>query len=726
MASTARHGADHVELTRHRPPISPRTSASGGGRKRRRTVDSHESPTSSSHPASPTQEKNQEHSADRTRSHVAKRACNECRQQKLRCDVVVEPEYHICSRCRRLNLTCRIDANFKRVDKRSRHVEMENEIHELRQRLADKEPQGSASQPKGLSNGYSSRNTGVPTPSSAPSLSELHQGAADSLLELRHSTTNVTAQVEAQLSADPPHSRKLQRVVLSAEQIKALFTVYFEHYHPFIPILDASKPPDHFFQNSELLFWTVIAVAARRWEDDETLLTGLVTPLTSLVWSTVAEVPQNYHVVKALCLLCTWPLPTKTSSKDPTFMFAGLMMQIALQTGLHRPSHVQEYSRVKLDLREDDILDRLMTWAGCNIVSQTVSTGWGQPPRSQWDYTLTTLPTVSTLPSELYWRLQIERLCNKVSRLCYMNRSDPIGLARDEERPTLISILSEDYRDLEAQIAGQHPPLLDLHLQAVGLHLKLCAFFDSPSTRTYKQDLHELYSATVVFLKTALESPSLPYVGMYIMQMILGGGFTLAKLLNSFFKSHTDVDAARALFNRTIKAIRTTSIYNNDLPARLAEVLTQLWRSYGASMREPPSEIDDSLQLRVRCRMSLSVVYDSVWRWREQFVFKDANVAGTIAALEKQNALRESSLHPAVDSLAADDHAQPDLTSGATLGGAPSQMLSMGASMFGEGVGDWNYEVFDPLMSMLDHSAEFPYTDAAGGPLALDGSDLFT
>lgn len=29
--------------------------------------------------------------------------------------------------------------------------------------------------------------------------------------------------------------------------------------------------------------------------------------------------------------------------------------------------------------------------------------------------------------------------------------------------------------------------------------------------------------------------------------------------------------------------------------------------------------IDDSLQLKVRCRMSMSLVFDSIWRWREEF-----------------------------------------------------------------------------------------------------------
>tara|TARA_R110002060_G_scaffold36060_4_gene46941 strand:- start:262 stop:513 length:252 start_codon:yes stop_codon:yes gene_type:complete len=34
---------------------------------------------------------------------------------------------------------------------------------------------------------------------------------------------------------------------------------------------------------------------------------------------------------------------------------------------------------------------------------------------------------------------------------------------------------------------------------------------------------------------------------------------------------------------------------------------------------EPRAIVDDSLQLKVRCRMSMSLMFDSIWRWREEF-----------------------------------------------------------------------------------------------------------
>ena len=106
---------------------------------------------------------------------------------------------------------------------------------------------------------------------------------------------------------------------------------------------------------------------------------------------------------------------------------------------------------------------------------------------------------------------------------------------------------------------------------------------------------------------------------------MLAGATTLLKLLNSFYASHVDIPSGRTLFSRTVSGLRQLSVRSNDLPQRLAEVMAQLWQTSGASeqklfnsdtqVAKPP---DESLQLRVRCRSSLSVLYDAIWRWRQQ------------------------------------------------------------------------------------------------------------
>lgn len=353
----AQHSPDNASTAE-----SPNGEANGttAGNKRKRASIAHAySPDSINHDDNEHDEHGEEGQGG-TRPHM-KRACNECRQQKLRCDVESEP-FKQCTRCTRLKLACRIDANFKRVGKRSKHAEMEREIVDLKRELAAyKEAGGDRMQ------------TSV-TPSSpfAP-LSEhsvanmaLHHGAAGSLLDLRHGIDTSSRRQTVDLTKN----KKLGDTIVSNERIADLFAHYFRHYHAFLPVLDPDKTPENYHELSPLLFWTIIAVASRRYKEDPTLLTGLATPLSQLMWTTLQGVPQNYHVVKALALMCQWPLPTNSTSTDPSFIICGIMMQIALQTGLHRPSHVQDFSRIRVELRVEDVQDRLKTWTTCNIVAQ--------------------------------------------------------------------------------------------------------------------------------------------------------------------------------------------------------------------------------------------------------------------------------------------------------------------------------------------------------------------
>ncbi len=166
-----------------------------------------------------------------------------------------------------------------------------------------------------------------------------------------------------------------------------------------------------------------------------------------------------------------------------------------------------------------------------------------------------------------------------------------------------------------------------VYLRAANLHLQLSAFFDSPSSNDYHIDLFALWRSTTSFLEAAFNLNTaagnvLVYSTNYILQMIIAAGFSLLKLMNSSFAGNVDIEYGRNLFNRTIQAIRSISVFTNDLPNRLAEVLAQLWRSSGAGLRRSVATndgTDSSMQLKVKCRMSMSLVFDSVWRWREEF-----------------------------------------------------------------------------------------------------------
>lgn len=667
----------------------------------------------------------------------------------------MQEPFQSCSRCNRLKLECKIESNFKRVGKRSKHAEMEKEIEKLRRQVQLAKSQGflfeddeeaihSQLQSPVVNSQYShTRN---------PSLMGSDE-AVSSLLHLKRGGSY----------ALPRIARELEDFRLTEDDESQLFSQFFTFYHPFLPFLNPSQTPDQYYQQSALLYWAIVAVACRRYAQDTTYLTKLSGPLTRLLWTTIGEVPQSYFAVKALCLLCTWPLPTSTSTSDPTHILCGVMMKTATGIGLHRPNHINDFTRFPVELNKDGLHDRIKTWAVCNIVAQTIGTGYGQPASSLYDWTLAIRPGDSgpfSLGPELEARLQIERFCDKVSKEMYSNASDPRGVAGDEHRAMLMRVYRREFLELQGSVMSQNlSNVVNLHLKAAGLHLRLAGFFDSSATPGYVDDLMGLWRATTSFLDYILDGDKtshdtldyshdqylLTYATNYIQQMLVAAGFALLKLLRSFFAKTIDFDRGRELFHKTIRAIRTTSVVQNDLNWRLAELMVQIWngaRLEGQTYQGDdgaPNHIDDSLQLKVRCRHSMSLVFDSIWHWREEYQargrgsldgefalrFHPPHIGKLLQAKTPLVALKQpTNPDSANESSASSTHldstlAPPSQPLPAPLGLAPSTngaLTPSGASLGTSQANilglnyDTSYDVWDPQHWMLDGLLDFNYT----------------
>ena len=371
-----------------------------------------------------------------------------------------------------------------------------------------------------------------------------------------------------------------------------------------------------------------------------------------------------------------------------------------MQLGLHRPSHTQDFSKIKIELREEELRDRVRTWAAVNAIAQRVSTMLGLPQSTIYDWTLTPCGQIDPgflLPQDTEYRLLIERFNDKVTAGLYMSQSDPVGIANDHNRQVIRRFLSTDYQELEQEVSSGDT-FVAAYLRAAGLHLRLSVLFDSSSSKSYLNDLQALYEAATSFLEAALnlEGPTggsmLTFSTNYILQMIIAAGFTLLKLLSSFFANYVDIEYGRSLFTRTISAIRSISIKENDLPSRFAEVLAQFWRASGAASKTIQTTSDaseNSLQLKVKCRMSMSLVYDSAWRWREEF--------------QARGSLDKAVQNPTLPDSAADSSA----TSNAGDHGLVTSNV-LDDPMVNGGFGGGYNEVFDPLNWMFDGDVEFP------------------
>ncbi|KXL49666.1 MAG: hypothetical protein FE78DRAFT_104107 [Acidomyces sp. 'richmondensis'] len=596
---------------------------------------------------------------------------------------------------------------------------MVKELDHCKARLAQFEALGMRlpGEETGASGGYNSMS------SQQPFLGPNEAAASRSLLDLSQGYRELPPMSYPSITPGASPTT-LRHVTLTDDQLTELYQIYFASYHPFLPVLNPDFTYQQYYNLHPLLHWTIVAVAARHYAPKPSLLVELQHPLEEMVWTTLSQVPQVYHVCKALALLCSWPLPNSSTSQEPTMMLTGVMFQLALQYGLHRPSHAQDFSRFRVDLREEDIADRLNTWATVNIVAQSVSTGQGQPPLSRWAW-YTYGIHLDRMKAELHSRCQIEKFVDTVTRTLFTMQRDHVVEVDQAQRGLQIDMYARELNEMETTLLSTRSSPIDrLYLKAAALHLRLSAFFDKPTSPNYLTDLKHVFIAASSLLEVVLDLPPeiFQHVPRYIEQIMLAASVTLLKLLHSFYAPRVDQPRGRALFSRAVAGLRRLSVRSNDLPQRLAEVMAQLWVKSASDVPEGTSGDlakvglaaeqggeGDGLQLHVRCRGSLSVFFDAIWRWRHQ------------VGQEGRAALERAVEHPTnVVSSDRNTPIPPGTTGGGATGGAGGGMLVEDGLGVGTGLPEFldpafgGNAVFDTLGWALDQNLPFSATAGSG------------
>lgn len=548
---------------------------------------------------------------------------------------------------------CKIEAGFKRVEKRrAKHARQLQEARQLEQaQLGDvgsvAPPSAIVTQSVSMAEEGAEHSTSVLDLPTVPTLRRVSPATSKSVLDQLSTYPTQQDRAEQEISAPNQRlgstgasidsatlsvvdsSRSLDGVELNALDVDALFEIFFKYYHPFLPFLDSSQGGDSYYRSSRLLFWAIISVASRRYSADLTLLPALVVSVPKLLWSTLQRVTHNYHDVKALCLLCVWPFPRSSSSSDPTFMLSGTLMSLAMQIGLHRPYQAQDFSQFAMRLPPDEIRDRITTWLTCKIVAQWVATGYGQSLAVIWDESSVSMAESSAPFKDIENQMKIEKLCATISGTLSIADEVP-NVENDYPHSLPIDRLIQDLSCLELEFADQDcQHALFLYLHCARLHLRLQILHQLPTSPNYIESVLSLYdacNALVMFVHNS-DMDVLNYCPNYVFQMILAAGFSVLRLSTSPLVEYIDALTAKRLFNSSIAALRKISITNNDLPGRLAEVLAQLKARRNRLSRELRANWN-SLQLKVRSRLSMSITFDSLWEWRRGFV-EDEN--GTVA-----------------------------------------------------------------------------------------------
>ncbi|KAK4498024.1 hypothetical protein PRZ48_010680 [Zasmidium cellare] len=161
---------------------------------------------------------------------------------------------------------------------------------------------------------------------------------------------------------------------LGAGKANACFDNFHRLYAPFLPGIwgFSQSTPAEYFAASPFLFWTIIATGARRY-GELPLLHKAADIVQKLASDTILSgAQQPLAAIKAVLLLCIWPIPKDTLWKDPSPALIGAAVQLAIQQGLHiaGSSQQHDFARTVLHMTEEDRAAQTRLWAYCVTVFQ--------------------------------------------------------------------------------------------------------------------------------------------------------------------------------------------------------------------------------------------------------------------------------------------------------------------------------------------------------------------
>ncbi|KFZ22563.1 hypothetical protein V502_02873, partial [Pseudogymnoascus sp. VKM F-4520 (FW-2644)] len=418
-------------------------------------------------------------------------------------------------------------------------------------------------------------------------------------------------------------SPSLEGIQLDSRKLKDCFSLYFKHYHPILNILEPEYELQDYFTYSPLLFWTIIVTGSRRYSLDPTVLELLAPKVANLAALAMTRISKYLPTISALLILCAWPLPMENASDDPSSVYAGAILQLALQNGLHMRSKRQDFAQnqlIKETLNQEKFMIRL--WGWCKVICHCTNIFSGLPPQifeDAFSIEPHRAEIFESLDPSVFWMQRLEStLCNSLSTLM-QNKYERQDTKTSSLFPSMINHFDEEIVLLQRQ-SKDH--LADMWFSSGRLHLGAFHFFCCQSSSKLTR-LIELYHIACAFVDHIVTRDQQSDYALYLSEQyyrtLTLAAATILRLCRSMgLSSKLDLLLGEQSYFAAIQILKKRALKNNDLNARMAAMLLQLWQSKRVFLQEDGSI--DSLCVKIRSRGGMGVVYDCLWYWRHEFL----------------------------------------------------------------------------------------------------------
>ncbi|KAK3494951.1 uncharacterized protein B0T23DRAFT_121741 [Neurospora hispaniola] len=468
-------------------------------------------------------------------------ACIKCRDSKVRCNASLSPGQP-CLRCTKLDLECIVDKNYKRASKKSKLEELAAELQSLKNTVAPRPSLGglttelppirpvqfsSASPPVPSLPQLTLPGTlsgtlpgGLPTPGTLPGpfLPGLGVPTLPPPIFTRPRPFSISSEASTPTprASDatsvsfslaglrrPAQPRALGSRVFSGDDINYYFDKYFEHFHPYFPVV-RQRDPDICYERGHVLFWAIIMTACRRFAKDDSVYQFLMDSLLPEIWNAISRPPLKLPIINALLLVATWPNPDIRFLTDPSMIFTGIAMNSALLIGLHtgRGAHTEFTGLLdKVDTTDEEAT---YTWAGCAIISHRAAAYMGCPsPSLLFNQTVDSLLDRSSsisMPRYFILHLETARFANKLISTMSASLEQSQGVSH-----RLVAQMEEEYSKIQCLLYPDNSDLDNFILLSTLLEIQTYYFMPLPgySEEMLKRNVIKCYTTAEAIINQA-------------------------------------------------------------------------------------------------------------------------------------------------------------------------------------------------------------------------------
>ncbi|KXT10340.1 hypothetical protein AC579_4954 [Pseudocercospora musae] len=573
------------------------------------------------------------------------KACTECRQQKVRCDAYLDYS-RPCTRCRAGKLPCVISKDFQRRPRQSK-AQLQHEIDRLKAKVegdGDHENHNGSTpdhySPPTRSNSDSRhvRFSGSPTETSKPLPTPAsHASPARSLRDVLKSSSPAEGTYDSSqfTQYDATLTRSLQNVTIESHHIDECYDIFLTHYGPHLDgLFEDSFTPNERYQQSPLLFWTILLVGSRGYPKDPTIYDRLGEHVLELAFKSMIRPNDPLPVIVAAVIICTWPLPFDMIYRDPTQALAGAAHGLAVQNGLHMYAREQDFivkstsersglvsdaEVLRSRVRDAAVIARTRIWVYCLLTFQNGNIGDGLPPTAIvpcFRRAETFGEVYPFLPKILGYRLQTHRVkteaVNVIASSC-----DIVGKPKDDSLTATILALDGRIREYPRPETNDIYNMIRCSARLAVLSL-IWLVQTKPDhiliLRVYGI-AHELI-AHMQALNESVQSFTF-YLPQSMHRLLVLAACVILRVSKSSLAKDIDLAGAEAAVFAVINIIRKRCLHTADLYALAATMLTQLWSSKNAFVREGKPQ--DGLQVDIRYRLAMNPLFDTFWWWRMEF-----------------------------------------------------------------------------------------------------------